>query len=131
MHVETKLTPRFCDTDKTGHINNTAVAQWLEFGRCDFIFKHVCIEPSMMLRHVAVDYNAELNFPDDAVIHTGVERLGNSSVTYYQEIWQNGKCCVTARAVDCYFDPATRKVASIPDTDRAMYEKFVVVAKSP
>ena len=126
MFAEITILPRFCDTDQSGHINNTATAQWLEFGRSEFIFKHVLIKPSMMLRHVAINYNAELNFPDPARVRVGIERLGNSSVNYYQEIWQNGKCCITARAVDCYFDPATRQSAAIPDSDRRAFEQFKV-----
>lgn len=41
MYIETHLTPRFSDTDAMGHINNTAVTQWLEAGRLDFYMNHL------------------------------------------------------------------------------------------
>lgn len=125
MYAETIIKPRFYETDQAGHINNTVVPQWLEVARTDFLFQHAGVNPSMMLRHVAVNYDRELNFPDEVIVRTSLERLSRSTVTYRQEIWQNDICRITATAVDCYFDPATRSSAPIPDNDRRLYEPYL------
>ena len=126
MFAETIIQPRFYETDQAGHINNTVATQWLEYARIDFLFNHMGLEPNMMLRHVAVNYDRELNFPDEVCVRTSIERLSQSTVTYRQEIWQNGRCCITASSLDCYFDPATRKSAPIPESDRALFKPYMV-----
>lgn len=125
MYAETRLTPRFSDTDAMGHINNTAVAQWLEAGRTDFYMKKLEISSSKVLRRIEVDYDREMSFRTEAVIRTGVERLSNKTVTLRQEIWQGEYCCVKAVVVECYFDPATRTSAAMPASDRALYDRFM------
>ena len=125
MYTETLLTPRFSDTDAMGHINNTAVAQWLEAGRTDFYMNHLEISTSKVLRRIEVDYEREMSFRGKAVIRTGVERLSNKTVTLRQEVWQDGHCCVKAVVVECYFDPKTRTSAAMPAHDRELYAKYM------
>ena len=131
MYAETHLTPRFSDTDAMRHINNTAVAQWLEAGRTDFYMKKLEISSSKVLRRIEVDYDREMSFRLEAVIKTGVERLSNKTVTLRQEIWQGDHCCVKAVVVECYFDPKTRTSAEMPAHDRALYGKFMFSDSSP
>ncbi len=123
MYTETHLTPRFSDTDAMGHINNSAVAQWLEAGRIDFYINQLKLSASKVLRRIEVDYDREMNFKDEAVIHTGVERLSNKTITLRQEIYQSGQCCVKALVIQCYFDPQTRTAVPIPTHDRKLYSK--------
>lgn len=125
MYVETRLTPRFSDTDAMGHINNSAVAQWLEAGRMDFYLNHLALSSSKVLRRLEVDYDREMAFRDEAVIRTGVERLSNKTITLRQEVFQRGQCCVKALIVQCYFDPKARTAMEIPQHDRELYAKFM------
>lgn len=125
MYAETHLTPRFSDTDAMGHINNTSVTQWLEAGRLDFYMNHLKVSTPKVLRRIEVDYEREMNFRDGAIIRTGAERLSNKTITLRQEIWQGGKCCVKAIIVECYFDPATRASAPMPQHDRELYAKLM------
>ncbi len=60
MYIETRIVPRFSDTDAAGHINNTAVTQWLESGRFDFNLRCLPDQPAMMLRRIEVDYDREM-----------------------------------------------------------------------
>lgn len=125
MYIETPLTPRFCDSDAAGHINNTATTQWLEAGRFDFALNHLDMAANMLLRRVEVDYDRELSFRENAVIRTGVERIGGKSLTLRQEIWQGGVCCVRALAVECYIDKEARRPADIPEHLREIYRKYL------
>lgn len=125
MYIETRLTPRFSDTDAMGHINNTAVTQWLEAGRLDFYINHLKTSTPKVLRRIEVDYEREMNFRDEAMIRTGVERLSNKTITLRQEIFQKDKCCVKALVVECYFDPKTRAAVEMPKNDRELYGKLL------
>lgn len=125
MYIETVLTPRFSDTDAMGHINNTAVTQWLEAGRLDFYMNHLKTHTPKVLRRIEVDYDGEMNFKDQAIIRTGAERLSNKTITLRQEIFQRGKCCVKALIVECYFDPKARTAVEMPQQDRELYSNLM------
>ncbi len=121
MYIETRIVPRFSDTDAAGHINNTAVTQWLESGRFDFNLRCLPEQPAMMLRRIEVDYDREMTHLREAIVRTGVERIGNSTVTMRQEIWQEATCRARALCVDCYFDLDTRRATPIPEKYREIY----------
>ena len=125
MYIETHLTPRFSDTDAMGHINNTAVTQWLEAGRMDFYRNHLKTSTPKVLRRIEVDYNRELSFKEEALIRTGVERLTNKTIVLRQEILQRNVSCVMAIIVECYFDPKTRSAMEMPAHDRQLYSQLM------
>lgn len=124
MCIETELVPRYCDTDAGGHINNTAVAEWLEAGRIDLLVNRVPVRITSMLRRIEIDYLQELRFRHPATIRTCVKKVGKTSVTSVQEIWQKGQCCVEAIAVDCCFDRTTGRPAPVPASARAGFLEF-------
>ena len=114
MFIETPVTPRFCDTDAMGHINNTAVTQWLEMGRMDFMFNHLEKLPNFMVRRIELDYEREMNFKSLAMIRTGVEKIGTSSITLRQEVWQHDLRTAQSKHIEVWFDSETRQSAAIP-----------------
>jgi acyl-CoA thioester hydrolase len=121
MYLEADVQPRFCDTDAAGHINNTAVAEWLEVGRMQFMMALFEKPVPTMLRRIEIDYDRELTHRAPAIVRTGVEKISTRTITVRQEIWQRGICCARAFAVDCYFDRATRQAAPIPEDLLAIY----------
>ena len=125
MYLEFEIQPRFCDTDAVGHINSTAVAQWLEVGRMKFMMDVFEKPGPTMLRRVEIDYDRELTHLVPALVRTGVERIGTKSVTLRQEIWQRDVCCARAIAVDCHFDKTTRQAAPFPEHLLAIYRKHL------
>lgn len=124
MHIVTPIVPRLSDTDLGGHINNTAVAQWLEMGRTDFYLNHHPAVPAVMLRRLELEYDREMRYQQPAEVRTGVIRIGNTSLTLRQEVWQGDQCCARAVAVDCFFDPAIRRPAPMSGQQRELYEKL-------
>lgn len=53
---------------------------------------------------MTVDYAEQLYLSSEAEVRTSVERLGTKSFTPYEETWQGGRRCVTARATYvCYY----------------------------
>lgn len=124
MYHRCAVQVRYCDTDMLGHINNTALAQWLEVGRVELERDCLPGPAYVMLRKLDIDFVAEMHFGGAVEIRTGVDEIGNTSLVLHQEIWQEGRCGVTARVVEVWFDPQTRRPTPVPSAFRAVYEQL-------
>ncbi|WP_432769068.1 MAG: acyl-CoA thioesterase [Sphingopyxis sp.] len=95
---------RFQDMDINGHLNNVAFAALFESGR---VLMNRRIRPfddrpaneRTMVAAVEINYLAEGNFPDPVTITTGIGRLGTSSWTIVQAMFQNDRCIATCDTV--------------------------------
>ena len=102
--VRIELQTRFQDMDINGHLNNVAFAALFESGR---VLLNREIRPweerpaneRTMVAAVEINYLAEGNFPDPVQIATGIGRLGTSSWTIVQAMFQNGGCIATCDTV--------------------------------
>ena len=99
-----ELQTRFQDMDINGHLNNVAFAALFESGR---VLLNRQVRPlderpsneQTMVAAVEINYLAEGNFPDPVQIATGIGRLGTSSWTIVQAMFQNGRCIATCDTV--------------------------------
>ena len=99
-----ELQTRFQDMDINGHLNNVAFAALFESGR---VLLNRDVRPlderpaneRTMVAAVEINYLAEGNFPDPVQIATGIGRLGTSSWTIVQAMFQNGDCIATCDTV--------------------------------
>ena len=95
---------RFQDMDINGHLNNVAFAALFESGR---VLLNRQVSPlaervngeRTMVAAVEINYLAEGNFPDPVQIATGIGRVGTSSWTIVQAMFQNGGCIATCDTV--------------------------------
>ncbi len=95
---------RFQDMDINGHLNNVAFAALFESGR---VLLNRQVRPlgerpaneRTMVAAVEINYLAEGNFPDPVEIATGIGRLGTSSWTIVQAMFQNGRAIATCDTV--------------------------------
>ena len=99
-----ELQTRFQDMDINGHLNNVAFAALFESGRVllhrgDHPFAERPANERTMVAAVEINYLAEGNFPDPVQIATGIGRLGTSSWTIVQAMFQNGRCIATCDTV--------------------------------
>lgn len=98
------LQTRFQDMDINGHLNNVAFAALFESGRVllNREVRPLTERPAnerTMVAMVEINYLAEGNFPDPVLIATGIGRLGTSSWTIVQAMFQNGRCIATCDTV--------------------------------
>ena len=112
--VRIELQTRFQDMDINGHLNNVAFAALFESGR---VLLNREIRPweerpaneRTMVAAVEINYLGEGNFPDPVEIATGIGRLGTSSWTIVQAMFQNGRCIATCdTVVVCRTDGAAK-----------------------
>ncbi len=92
-------TVRFCDQDAAGHINNTAIAQYVESGRIAFV--RTQIPPPrdgerFIAAHLSIDFLAEAQYPGDVHIGSRLLRIGNKSLTGASGVYKDEICIATA-----------------------------------
>lgn len=117
-----KITPRFNDTDALGHINHSVVLMWLEESR-RFVFE--LFNPTLEIQkwnlivaRVEIDYKAQISYHHEAEVRTEVNRLGNSSFSLKQKIFQNNKICSEAIVTMVHFDYEKQKAAPLTEEQR-------------
>lgn len=113
-----RLTPRYCETDALGHINNTVVPVWFEEARTP-IFRIFMPglglgDWNLILKKLEVEYVRELFHGAEVEVRTWVSRLGGSSFTVSQEAFQRGELAAAGSATLIHFDFEARKPAPIP-----------------
>ena len=125
MSIET-ITPRFCETDALGHINNVSYAAWLEQGRMGFfIAAEDPFDTPLILAKLEINYRNETFHGTNVEVHSNLAELGNSSFTIAQNIYQNDLLVVEAKAVLVQFDFENKHSLPFNDEQRAFWQKFL------
>ena len=109
-HAQDKL--RYGDTDRQGHVNNAVFATLLETGRVEVLHGPAGAladtGASFVIARLVVQFVGEMHWPGTVEIGTRVARVGRSSVTMEQALFQGGRCCATAESVIVQVDDTTR-----------------------
>lgn len=115
---------RYSDTDAQGHVNNVSYAAYLETGRTTLA--QACGLPigteadmHTVLARVEIDYLAEVHWPATLDLGIAVVKVGRSSVTVVQGIFQGERCVAKGYEVMVMVDNATARAAPVPDDLRA------------
>lgn len=94
---------RFSDTDLVGHVNNVAIAAYVESGRV--AFASGLLQPVhdagglVTLRRVELDYLAELHYPAALRIGSRLLAIGRTSLTVGTGVFEGRRCVATSRGV--------------------------------
>ena len=87
---------RYADTDRQGHVNNAAFATFLETGRVEFLYDPdnplAADGASFVIVNLKLNFVSEIRWPGRVEIGTAVTKIGTSSLTLYQGLFQNGRC---------------------------------------
>jgi acyl-CoA thioester hydrolase len=115
---------RYSDTDAQGHVNNVSYAAYLETGRTTLAL--ACGLPlgteattHTVLARVEIDYLAEVHWPASLDLGLAVVKVGRSSVTVIQGIFQGDRCVAKGFEVMVMVDNATGRATPILDDLRA------------
>lgn len=105
---ETRILPRFSDTDAIGHANNASYAVWFEEAR-RHIFKifNPSLEMSkwnLILRKIDIDFLAQGAWQTEILIQTWVSDLRTTSFSLLHHALQSGVHIATSNEVLVCFD---------------------------
>jgi acyl-CoA thioester hydrolase len=103
----------FSDMDTNRHLNNVAFGRLFEEGRVE-LHRRVFGTPvmdaapppglTMMLATITIEFIAEARYPGSVEVASAVTRIGSSSFTVGQAVYQGGACVALA---DCVMVKAT------------------------
>jgi acyl-CoA thioester hydrolase len=126
-------TIRYGDLDRQGHVNNAVFATLLESGRVAFLCndERPITEPGtqFVIARLVLDFKAELFWPGTAEIGTRVAKIGRSSVTLEQAIFQNGVCAAVADTVIVSMDQKTRRSSPLGTAALDRFKELQVPAR--
>jgi acyl-CoA thioester hydrolase len=114
---------RYADTDRQGHVNNAVFATFLETARVEIFY-----DPArpladhgaeFVIAALHLTFLGEIRWPGAVTIGTGVQKIGTSSVTLAQAIFQNGRCVAQAEVIAVHIDTATRKARPLSEATRS------------
>lgn len=117
------ITPRISETNLGGHIGAVVIPVWFEEARFAFInetlredgFRHFMVR-------CEIDFKKEIFYGTRVKIHTFVEKIGNSSITFVQKVIQNENICAIGKSVSVYIDSETRKAQPIPQETKVLLQ---------
>ena len=129
--IFTNIIPRVSETDGVGHINNVFVPIWFEAGRRE-IFRIFSpnldfINWKLALVKVTVEYLDQLYLAEYVEVRTGIEKIGTSSFTIKEEIYQTNRLCSKGQAIYVNYNFKEKKSEPITNEIRDKLEsiKFI------
>lgn len=127
----TRVSMRYCDQDPIGHINNAAMAAYIEQGRVALVYPMLqaanATHIELVIARLIIDYRAELTFPGMIEIGSRVARIGGKSFVLHHGVFKGGEetCAATAQCIMVYFDKTKRQSMLPPSDVRQSLERFM------
>ena len=119
---------RFNDLDPHWHMTSTSHMIMFESARILFIRRASEATPDnprgWMLMNATIDYHAQVHFPAALRVGIRLERIGRSSVTCVQGLFNGEECVATMRSTVILADPGLTTSIPVPDDVRANLERL-------
>jgi YbgC/YbaW family acyl-CoA thioester hydrolase len=123
---------KFSEVDSFNVVHNLAYLYWLEWARTQYLFdigmprdnSIFSIRMPIMTVHSEVDYYSSVRFTDRYTVLTKVSKVGDSSITFINQIYSVDKLILEAKSVLVYVDTKSGKPETIPDFVREMINKY-------
>ena len=112
--IETPIQQRFSDIDPFNHVNNVAQQMYFDTGKLDY-YKSIFGQDVLLgnLRIVAVStstsYIQQVRMYAPVRVTTTCERVGNKSLTLFQQLFADNQLCSESRSVMVVFDFSTQQ----------------------
>lgn len=117
---------RYADLDRQGHVNNAVFATFSEMGRVAFMYdpdRPLAMEGmSFVIARLLIDFRSELFWPGTVEIGTGVLKIGRSSFTLAQGLFNEGRLVATTEATIVMVAKETRRSTPLPPQTREVLQ---------
>jgi acyl-CoA thioester hydrolase len=112
-------TIRYGDLDRQNHVNNAVFSTYLETGRVMVLRDPACgllvPDTEFSLVRAIIDFRGELRWPGTIDIGTAIARLGTSSLTFAQAVFQGESCAASAEMTVVLVDAESRRPRPFPE----------------
>jgi len=113
---------RYSDTDRQGHVNNSVFSTFLETGRVEVLYNAnlpiLAERSSFVIASLKLEFLKEITWPGQVDIGTGILKIGNSSITVLQRLFQNEECVAKAETIIVQVDDETRRSSPLTEAAR-------------
>ena len=120
----TPVTIRYSDQDAMAHVNNTALATYIEAARCAFIYdlidKGGMEGLEFILARLIIDYRREFHYPGTVDVGARLIRLGDKSFTTGYGVFKGEDCVATSECVNVFYDMERRQTVAPSASIRAV-----------
>jgi len=121
-------TIRYGDTDRQGHVNNAMFIRFFESIRTSLLYspKHPMHDDncSFVIADIHVQFIHEINWPGAVDLGLRLIKIGNSSLTFEEAIFQNGTLCATATSVVVHISDETKRSKPLSDEKKNQLERY-------
>ncbi len=121
---------RYSDTDRQGHVNNTVFATFLETGRVEVLYNPddpmFADDAEFVIVASNLNLEGEIHWPGTVDIGSRVAKLGTSSITLEQALFQNNRQVASAQTVLVQINSASRKAQPLSDQTRARLKPLMI-----
>lgn len=121
--LETDIQKRFSDVDPFQHVNNVSQQMYFDVGKVAYYEKILGDEVLLgQLRIITVStttsYMGQIRLHDKVRVTTTCEKIGNKSLTLYQQLKVGDQVRSESRSVMVAFDFAQQQSMPVPQTWR-------------
>ena len=113
---------RYADLDANGHVNNGTYLSLMETARSLFLIEigDSSADILFVVVKIEVEFRRELNWPGAVQSSLNVARLGTTSFTLDQRLWQEGQEMAAALVTVVGINAASRRPVPLPPALRAV-----------
>jgi acyl-CoA thioester hydrolase len=119
---------RYGDTDRQGHVNNAVFASFFETGRVELLYQpshqFLSDDCSFVVAKTTLELLAEIQWPGQVDIGTGIVRIGNSSLMIAANLYQQGRLVATSETMVVQVNIQTKTSQALNSTSKSLLEKF-------
>lgn len=123
---------KFSEVDSFKVVHNLTYLYWLEWARTQYLFdiglprddSMFSVQMPILTVHSEVDYYNSLKFTDKYIVLTKISKIGDSSITFINQVYSEDILVLEASSVLVYVDMSDGKTKTIPDDIREMIKKY-------
>lgn len=123
---------KFSEVDSFNVVHNLAYLYWLEWARTQYLFdigmprddSIFSKRMPIMIVHSEVDYYSSMRFTDNYTVLTKVSNIGDSSITFINQVYSIDKLILEAKSILVYVNTENGKPVTIPDYVREKINNY-------
>lgn len=118
--IKTAIQKRFADIDIFHHVNNVAQQSYFDVGKSDYFARiFECelmdVRPMIVTVSTSTSYMGQIRRQDEIEVVTFTEKIGDKSITLFQQILCGDEVRSESRSVMVAFDFERQESVPVPD----------------
>jgi acyl-CoA thioester hydrolase len=125
---------RLSDTDRQGHVNNVSFSFFFEAGRAAIVLENEKLllpDCFFVIVTTTIDFVGELHYPGTVTVANGIERIGNSSITVKQALFQEGRCASVSSSTMAQVNIAAKSSQALSDEAKIFLSRMALTNVTP